>query len=128
MNRRTHKSKHVYLIDESDKRTFADINEFHAKTSLENVTTIYLTATAYAGSEQSLEKAVLDAMDMNVYSNSGNKDDFEPVIHENIELGSLEKYRTFIQNESLKCAVLVYSSGENYAQLSTEENIEVVND
>ena len=49
MNKKPHKSKHVYIVDESDARQFRNLKEFHEKTRDENVITICLTATPYEG-------------------------------------------------------------------------------
>ena len=61
--------------------------------------TICLTATAYDGSEEGLEKHALDAMGYKVYYNSIKKEDYDPVVHKRIEFGTLEKIRTYINAE-----------------------------
>ena len=62
MNLKSCKSKHVYIIDESDARQFRNLDEFYTKTSKPNVVTICLTATPYEGHQHNLEKSVIDAI------------------------------------------------------------------
>ena len=102
------------IIDESDERIFSDLDEFYKKTRSEKVFTICLTATAYEGEEEGLEKSVLDALGYKIYKNSNKKEDFDPVIHETGDLGSLSDYRTMILKESEKCGVLIYANGKEY--------------
>ena len=54
----------------------------------------------------------LDEIGYKVYKNSDNKDDYNPQINRKIELGTIDKFRTFILAESEKCGVLVYANGE----------------
>ena len=72
--------------------------------------TICLTATAYEGADDGLERRVLDEMGYKIYNNSNKNEDFNPVIHESREIGNLESYRSLIQKESEKCGVLVYAT------------------
>ena len=50
------------VIDESDERIFRDPMEFRNKTKAEKIHTICLTATAYDGEGDCLEKRVLDKL------------------------------------------------------------------
>ena len=76
--------------------------------------TICLTATAYGGDLDGLEKSVIDAISYQIYTNSDKPQDFNPTIHESYEIGSLDKYRTFITEERKKNGVLIYTTGELY--------------
>ena len=102
------------IIDESDERMFRDLESFYAGTKSEKVFTICLTATAYDGSDEGLHKNALNELGYEVYTNSDKKEDFEPVVHESFFIGELEKYRTIILNESEKCGVLIYATGNEY--------------
>ena len=78
------------IIDESDERQFRDLDEFHKYTRSSNVFTVCLTATAYEGAADGLERKVLDELGYKIYSNSDKEEDFNPVIHESREIGSFD--------------------------------------
>ena len=69
------------IIDESDERQFRDLEEFHKATQSERVCTICLTATAYDGSADGLERRVLDELGYKIYTNSDKEEEFDPVVH-----------------------------------------------
>ena len=58
------------VIDESDERLFRDPSEFSNKTKAEKIHTICLTATAYDGEDDGLERRVLDLLGYKIYYNS----------------------------------------------------------
>lgn len=70
---------------------FRDLDAFYKETKSENVIAICLTATAYDGSADGLERTVIDAMGYKIYSNSDKEEDFIPVIHESRDIGSLDE-------------------------------------
>ena len=86
----------------------------------ESVSIICLTATAYAGVEQGLEKSIIDQMSQSIYYNSSEKADFIPRIHEEDDFGSFDDYCKMISEERKKCGVLVYATGELYDKLIVE--------
>ena len=45
-----------------------------------------------------------------------------------MELGTIDKFRTFILQESERCGVLVYANGKEYEQLKNEDNITAVSE
>ena len=92
----------------------------------ESVSTICLTATAYDGVEQGLEKSIIDQMGQSIYYNSSEKADFIPKIHEEDDFGSFDDYCKMISEERKKCGVLVYATGELYDKLIVENIGEAV--
>ena len=90
------KNKSVLIIDESDERMFRDLDAFYKETKSKNVIVICLTATAYDGTEDGLEQAVINAMDYKIYSNSDKEKNSDPVIHESKAIGSFDEYRRLI--------------------------------
>ena len=100
------------IIDESDERMFRDLGAFYQKTKSEKVYVICLTATAYDGSEDNLQRTALKELDYKVYHNSEKKGDFTPEIHRSEAIGGLTEYRTLIHKEREKCGVLIYATGE----------------
>jgi hypothetical protein len=105
------------IIDESDERMFKDLESFYAGTKSDKVFTICLTATAYDGKDDGLHKKALNELGYQVYTYSDKPEDFNPIVHEAFEIGSLEKYRTIILKESEKCGVLIYATGTEYKSL-----------
>ena len=71
-----------YIIDESDERMFGDCLQFYKSIKSEKIRTICLTATAYDGDEECVERECLKALDFKIYANSKKKEDFVPTIHE----------------------------------------------
>jgi len=114
------RKKTVLIIDESDERMFRDLHEFHRHTRPENVYTICLTATAYDGGADGLERKAIDKLDFKIYANSDRHEQYNPVINETRDLGTLEAWRTFIVQERQKCGVLVYATGAVYEALKAE--------
>ena len=96
LRRKTSKKKSVMIIHESDERQFRDLEEFHKATQSERVYTICLTATAYDGSVDGLERWVLDELGYKIYTSSDKGEEFDPVIHNKEEIGSLDNYRSRI--------------------------------
>jgi hypothetical protein len=90
MRRKKSPKNAIMIIDESDERMFRDLEGFWKDTKADKVFTICLTATAYEGEKDALEKRVLDDLGYKIYKNSDKDDDFDPVIHETIPLKSLE--------------------------------------
>jgi hypothetical protein len=109
------------LIDESDDRSFGDVDGFCKDLKSDKVFTIFLTATAYEGEEDCLERSLMDELGYKIYKNSAKKEDFDPVVHETRDLKSLEEYRSLILKESELCGVLIYANGTEYASLSEED-------
>ena len=105
------------IIDESDERMFRDLSAFYSGTKSDKVYIICLTATAYDGSEDCLQSRALEELGYKVYCNSDKKEDFNPVIHQSLHIGSLEEYRSLILRESEKCGVLIYATGTEYESL-----------
>jgi len=114
------RKKTVLIIDESDERQFRDLDEFHRHTRSENVYTICLTATAYDGGADGLERQVIDALGYRIYANSDKHEQYNPVINETRDLGTLDAQRSFIVQERQKCGVLVYATGKIYEALKAE--------
>ena len=50
------------IIDESDERMFRDLESFYTGTKSEKVFTICLTATAYDGTKDGLQKSALNEL------------------------------------------------------------------
>lgn len=101
----------MLIIDESDERMFKDLEAFYKATKSEKVITICLTATAYEGGNDGLQRTALEELGYKVYYNTTKKEDYEPVIHQTRELGSLEARRALIIEASQKCGVLIYATG-----------------
>ena len=71
LNRKPNSKKTtVMIIDESDERMFRDLESFYQKTKSDKVFVICLTATAYDGSEDDLQRQVLRELDYKVYYNT----------------------------------------------------------
>ena len=78
LNRVSNQKTAVMIIDESDERMFKDLGAFYQKTKSEKVFVICLTATAYDGSEDNLQRTALKELDYKVYHNTGKMKDFTP--------------------------------------------------
>ena len=68
----------VLIIDESDERMFKDLEAFYKATKSEKVITICLTATAYEGGKDGLQRTALEELGYKVYYNTTKKEDYEP--------------------------------------------------
>jgi len=113
----------VMIIDESDERMFKDLGAFYQKTKSDKVYVICLTATAYDGSEDNLQRTALKELGYTVYHNSEKKEDFKPEIHRSEAIGGLEEYRTLIHKEREKCGVLIYATGKEFEALKEEDGV-----
>ena len=113
----------VMIIDESDERMFKDLGAFYQKTKSDKVYVICLTATAYDGSEDNLQRTALKELDYSVYYNSEKKPEFDPQIHRSWAMNGLDEYRTLINKEREKCGVLIYATGKEFAALSEEDGV-----
>ena len=75
---------------------FRDLKAFYNGTKSDKVHVICLTATAYDGTEEGLQRKVISELGYKVYKNSDKSEDFDPVIHERFLIDDLGKYRTLI--------------------------------
>ena len=69
------------IIDEADEHMFRDLKAFYNGTKSDKVHVICLTATAYDGNDDGLQRKVISELGYWVYRNSDKKEDFEPTIH-----------------------------------------------
>ena len=105
---------------------FRDLEEFYNGTKSEKIITICLTATPFEGDSDGLQCSAINELGYKVYNNSSKKEDFDPVIHREISIGSLDGYRTLILQESEKCGVLIYANDKEYESLKEEPNVKLV--
>ena len=99
------------IIDEADEHMFRDLKAFYNGTKSDKVHVICLTATAYDGNDDGLQRKVIRELGYKVYRNSDKNEYFDPVIHERVLIDDLGKYRTLILSQSELCGVLVYATG-----------------
>ena len=128
LSRKQSKRHAIMIIDESDERMFRDLGTFYKKTKADKVFVICLTATPYEGDDDGIQKSAIDALGYKIYKNSDKEEDYNPKITKQVELGTIDRFRTFILHESDKCGVLVYANGREYEQLKLEENITPVDE
>jgi hypothetical protein len=114
------------IIDESHARMFKDLHGFYKATKTDKVMTICLTATPFEGDNDGLQMSALKEIGYKVYKNSNREEDYNPQINKNVELGTIDKFRSFILAESEKCGVLVYANGNEFECLKLEDNIHEV--
>ena len=113
----------VLIIDESDERMWRDLGAFYQKTKSNKVYVICLTATAYDGADDDLQRTALKELSYVVYYNSKKKPEFDPQIHRSIAMEGLAEYRTIIHKEREKNAVLIYATGKEFAALADESGV-----
>ena len=99
------------IIDESHAKMFTDLSSFYKATKTDKVSTICLTATPFEGQDNGMQMDALNEMGYKIYKNSDKEEDYNPTIHSEIKLGTIDKFRSYILNESEKCGVLVYANG-----------------
>ena len=84
------------IIDEADAHMFRYLKAFYNGTKSEKVHVICLTATAYDGNDDGLQRKVISELGYKVYRNSDKREDFEPIINERILIDDFGKYRSLI--------------------------------
>ena len=123
LNRKKSQKTCVMIIDESDERMWSDLMDFYKKTKSDKVYVICLTATAYDGADDDLQRTALKELSYVVYYNSKKKPEFDPQIHRSIAMEGLAEYRTIIHKEREKNAVLIYATGTEFAALADEPGV-----
>ena len=98
LNRKKSQKTCVMIIDESDERMWSDLMDFYKKTKSDKVYVICLTATAYDGAEDNLQRTALKELGYAVYYNSEKNLEFDPQIHRSWAMNGLDEYRTLINN------------------------------
>lgn len=107
----------VVIIDECDAIIFKDLLKFYKATK--NLKIIGLTATAFDKKEDGAEIGALGKLDFRVYKTTHDDETRKPTIHENMRLGSFEKYAGQIGLRRLLQPVLVYAKGSLYNELAS---------
>ena len=75
---------------------FGDLKALYNGTKSDKVHVICLTATAYDGNDDGLQRKVISELGYWVYRNSDRREDFEPIINERILIDDFGKYRSLI--------------------------------
>ena len=120
--------KGIVIIDESDAISFDDFKAYYQNTKTKNIRVIGLTATAYTGSEDGLERQALELLKYQIYKTSNNQELLDPTIHQEMILGTAEAYKKFVERRKEVAPVVVYANGALHGALAESNYITPVSE
>ena len=87
---------------------------------------IGLTATAYSGTEDGIERTAMDVLNYQIYKTSNNMSLLNPAVNRRQRLGDATAYEDFIKKQKGLSAVLIYVNDPLYSALAALEGVKTV--